>query len=192
MHEAVVTQLEANDIPVVVLYPQTVNDILDSIDLIGQATGAGAQAAALRQEMEERIEAVTDITGGLTADQIVRSCFVVWHDPLMMAGGDTLYDEIIRLAGGINIVADQSSYPAVSLELVLDANPQVMIVGVGMGSGEDLPLQFLLEEPLLEGTDARQNDRVYSIDQDVVGRAGPRIVDAIEQFAVFIHPELFD
>ena len=28
--------------------------------------------------------------------------------------------------------------------------------------------------------------------QDIVGRAGPRIVDAIESFATYLHPELFN
>jgi iron complex transport system substrate-binding protein len=66
-----------------------------------------------------------------------------------------------------------------------------MIAGVGMGTGADAPLQFALTEPRLRNTDARLNNRVYAIDVDLVGRAGPRIVDALEQFARFTHPELF-
>ena len=66
-----------------------------------------------------------------------------------------------------------------------------MIAGVGMGTGADAPLQFAMTEPRLRNTDARQNNRVYAIDIDLAGRAGPRIADALEQFARFIHPELF-
>jgi iron complex transport system substrate-binding protein len=43
----------------------------------------------------------------------------------------------------------------------------------------------------LRSTDARRNNRVYEIDVDLAGRPGPRIVDALEKFAQFIHPELF-
>ncbi len=67
----------------------------------------------------------------------------------------------------------------------------VPVAGVGLGSGADAPLKFAMTEPRLRNTDARQNNRVYSIDVDLVGRAGPRIVYALEQFAKCIHPEIF-
>jgi iron complex transport system substrate-binding protein len=187
MHEEIVGQLEELGIATVVLAPQTIDEILASIELVGLAASAEDEAAALIA----RIEAVAALTEGLTPEEMVRTCFVVWHDPLMLAGGDTLYEELIRVAGGSNIISDQSDYPSIDLEEVIVADPQVIIVGVGMGTGEDLPLQFLLDEPVLAVVSARQNDRVYAIDQDIVGRFGPRIVDALEQFASFLHPELF-
>jgi len=67
----------------------------------------------------------------------------------------------------------------------------VIIAGVGMGTGEDLPLQFALTEERLRNVDARINNRVYGINLDLSGRAGPRIVDGLEKFAESIHPELF-
>jgi len=191
IHEEIVGQLEALGIATVVLNPQTIDDILASIDLVGRAAGAEAEATALASEMSARIEAVAAKTAGMTGDDLVRTCFVVWHDPLMLAGGDTIYEELIRTAGGANIVSDQSGYPSIDLEDVIVTDPQVVIVGYGMGDGEDLALQYLRDEPRLAGIAARQNDRIYGIDQDIVGRFGPRIVDALEQFASFLHPELF-
>ena len=67
----------------------------------------------------------------------------------------------------------------------------MMIAGVGMGAGEDLPAHFMRTEPRLWSTDARLNGRVYEVDVDLAGRPGPRIVGALEKFARFIHPELF-
>lgn len=192
MHDEIVLQLEEHEIPVIVLSPQTIDDILDSIEIVGTATGAEEATAELTTDMGNRIEAVKAKTEDLGPEEIVSSCFVVWHDPLMLAGGDTIYEELIKTAGGSNIVSDQEGYPSIDLEQIVLIDPQVIIVGVGMGSGEDLPLQYLLEESLLEGISARQNDRVYAVDQDIVGRFGPRIVDALEQFAAFMHPELFD
>jgi len=191
IHEEIVGQMEALGINVVVLAPQAIDSILGSIELTGRVTGAEEAAAGLLDDMRARIEAVSALTEGLAAGEIVRTCFVVWHDPLMLAGGDTLYEELIRIAGGSNIVSDQSGYPSIDLEEVIVADPQVIIVGVGMGTGEDLALQFLLNEPVLAIVSARQNDRVYAIDQDIVGRFGPRIVEGLEQFAGFLHPELF-
>jgi len=60
-----------------------------------------------------------------------------------------------------------------------------------MGSGEDQPFQYLETESRLQNTEARKNGRIYGIDMDLSGRAGPRIVDGLEQFARCIHPEIF-
>jgi iron complex transport system substrate-binding protein len=60
-----------------------------------------------------------------------------------------------------------------------------------MGTGEDLPWQYVQNEPRLKNTQALLNDRIYKIDGDLIHRPGPRIVEALEQMAHFIHPELF-
>jgi iron complex transport system substrate-binding protein len=66
----------------------------------------------------------------------------------------------------------------------------VIIAGVGMGTGGDAPLEFILDEPRLADVSARVNNRIYSISIDLIGRFGPRIVDALEDLFAYIHPEL--
>jgi iron complex transport system substrate-binding protein len=192
IHEdKVIPQLEGKGLTVVAVNPVTIDAVFESITLIGKVTGAGKEAADLLDDMQKRVKAVTDKTDRLTDAEKPKVLYIVWHDPLMAAGSGTLHDELMRKAGGINVAGDLSSYADISLEAVIAANPQVMIAGVGMGTGEDLPLQFIATESRLEETDARVNNRIYGIDVDLVGRPGPRIVEALEQFAVFIHPELF-
>lgn len=193
IHESeVIPQLEAKGLTVVAVDPTTINEVIEAITLIGKVTGAEKEATSLLADMQSRIKAVTDRTGGLNETEKPKVLYIVWHEPLMAAGSGTLHDELIRTAGGINVAGDLDSYAAISLEVVIAANPQVMIAGVGMGTGEDLPLQFITSEKRLEDTDARINSRIYGIDVDLVGRPGPRIVEALEQFAGFIHPELFE
>jgi iron complex transport system substrate-binding protein len=187
----IIPQLEARGLTVVGVNPTTLDGVLDSITLIGKVTGAEKEAASLVASMRERIKAVTDKTSGLAEAEKPRVLYIVWHDPLMAAGAGTLHDELIRTAGGINVAGDLESYATISLEAVIADNPQVLVAGTGMGTGEDLPYQFITTDERLGETDARENGRVYAIDTDVVGRPGPRIVDALEQFASFIHPELF-
>jgi iron complex transport system substrate-binding protein len=59
-----------------------------------------------------------------------------------------------------------------------------------MGTGEDLPLQYAQTEERLKDTEARLNNRIYGVNMDIIGRPGPRIVDALEEFFAIIHPEL--
>jgi len=188
----VIPNLVQKGITVFALAPKTLDEVLEAITLIGKITGKEEEASGLVAEMSNKIKAVTDETASLSPEQRPRVFYITWQEPLKTAGAGTLHDELIQKAGGTNVARDLTGYAAITLEAVIEANPEVMIAGVGMGTGADAPLQFALTEPRLENTDARQHNRVYDIDVDLVGRAGPRIVEALEQFAQYIHPELFE
>ena len=192
IHEKrIIPQLEAKDLTVFGVNPKTLDEILATIILVGEVTGKETAASELRTEMQKRIEAVTSKTKNLSPEQRPRVFFVTWHDPLKTPGSGTRHDELIAKAGGTNVAEELTGYAGISLEAVIEANPEVIIAGVGMGSGKDLPLQFALNESRLRNTDARRYGQVYAVDVDLAGRPGPRIVDALEKFAEFIHPELF-
>lgn len=192
IHEKqVIPQLEAKGITVIVLAPKTLDGILEAIGLVGKVTGKEKETSRLLAEMQTRIKAVTDATNNLPQSQRPRVLYITWNDPLMTVGAGNLDDDIIRKAGGTNIAQNLSGSATITLEAVIEANPEVIIAGVGMGTGADQPYQFAMTETRLRNTDARQNNRVHAVDMNLAGRAGPRIVDVLEEFARFIHPELF-
>ena len=189
--EEVVPALERVGLTVVCLNPADLEEVLEAITLTGQCTGEEAKASRLAADMRSRIEAITSKTANLTDAQKPRVFLIMWHDPLMSVGLGLRHDLVVE-AGGINIVEELGEeYPSVSLEWVIDKNPEVIIAGVGMGSGEDLTFQFALNEKRLAGVDARRNNRVYPIELDLIGRPGPRIVQGLELMAKMIHPEIF-
>ncbi|MBN1375759.1 MAG: cobalamin-binding protein [Dehalococcoidia bacterium] len=192
MHEKmVIPRLEELGIPVVTLEPETLDEILESIGLVGKATGREKEASEVVLGMHARIKAVTNKTDSLAQAQKPRALYITWYNPFMAAGSGTIQAELIQQAGGVNIASSLTGQAKISLEAVVTANPEVIIAGVGMGAGGDAPFQFALTEPRLADTDAVRNSRVYAVDTDLAGRSGPRITDALEQFAGFIHPELF-
>ncbi len=193
VHEdKIIPQLEAKGLTVFALAPNTLDEVLAAITLVGEATGQEKEASGLVAEMQNRIKAVTDKTDSLSQEKRPRVFYIVWHDPLLTAGSGTFQDDLIRKAGGINIAQDLTSWVTISLEAVIEANPEVMIAGVSHGSLTDLNFQFIKTEPRLRDTDARRNNRVYDVDGNLVSRPGPRIVDGLEKFARFINPELFE
>jgi iron complex transport system substrate-binding protein len=188
----IVPQLEARGLTVIVLDPKNIGEVESAITLVGKVTGKNKEAQALTSSMEKRVKAVTDETAGLTTAQKPSVCFIVWHDPLMIAGSGTFYNELIEKSGGANIGHELTGYSKdFSLENLVMANPGVIIAGVGMGDGGDKTYQFAKSEPRLKDAAAVKNNRVYAIDQDIAGRTGPRIIDALELFAKDIYPELF-
>jgi len=190
--DEIIPVLERLGLTVLTLDPKTLDEVLEAITLTGKCTGKQEAASQLVAEMRNRIRAVTDKTDNLSEAQRPRVFYVMWHEPLRTVSSHTRIHELIGLAGGVNIAQDVGEgYPTISLEAVIQANPQVIIAGSGMGEGDDLPFQFANTESRLKDTDARINNRLYEIYTDLVGRPGPRFVEALEQLAEMIHPELF-
>ncbi len=186
----VIPELEAKGITVLALNPTTMGEVMSAISLVGKVTATSSKASQVVAGMQQRIKAVTDKTDKLTVDQRPKVLYIVWHDPLMASGSGTFHDELIQKAGGTNIIS-ANGYPSISLESVVQSNPDVILAGIGMGDGQDAPLKFAQDEPRLRDISARVKNQVYGVDSSMSGRAGPRIVDVLEEFAKLIHPELF-
>lgn len=189
-HQKEVEQLTKYNIPVIALNPKTVNEVFDTITLVGKVTGRDTQAAALIADMKSRMAKITAQTAQLRDAQRPKVFIVIWYDPIWTVGAGTFHDELIRMAGGINIAGNLSGYTDISLEAVIDANPQIIIAGVGMGTGNDASLKAMLTDERLKNTDARLNNWVYGANMDIISRPGPRLADALEILFKLIHPEL--
>ena len=190
--KTVIPALEELGLTVAALAPGCIDEVLNSITLVGKITGQDKQASRLVNDLRTRTESVANKTRNLAPNQRPKVLYLTWHDPLMTAGTETLTDDIISKAGGQNIAYDISGHKAIDLETIIHRDPQVIIASVGMGAGEDLPWQYVNTEPRLKNTQALVNNRVYKIDGDLIHRPGPRIVEALEQMAQFIHPEPFE
>jgi iron complex transport system substrate-binding protein len=188
--ETVVPELERRGLRVVTLNPTTTEEVLDGITQLGVLTGNEVEASQIVNDMRERIEAVVKKTASLSEDEKPRFLALAWHDPIYAASPANLQGQLIAMAGGTNIAYDITSEP-MGLEAVIARNPQVIIAYTGHGDGRDLPFNWAKTEPRLKNTEAVKNNRVYQIDTNVIGRAGPRIADALEQIAQFLHPEIF-
>jgi len=192
IHEKrIIPQLEAKGLTIFGVNPKTLDEVLVSITLVGEITRKEEEASWLIAGMRNRIKAVTGKTNGLPEDKRPRVFHLTWHNPLMTSGSGTLPYELIHKAGGRNIFPELVGTKGVGLEVIVARDPQVMIAGIGMGSGEDQPFQYLKTETRLQNTEASKNGRIYKVDVDLIGRAGPRIVDGLERFAKCIHPEIF-
>lgn len=181
-----IENLRSFGIPVISLHPANLDDVLDSIVLVGTATGDVESATTLAGELSRRIRAVEMEAEG--SDYHPRVAHIIWSDPLYVSGNGTFQDELIRLAGGKNAFSHVEGWKNVGIEDFIAADPEVLIVnkGSGMGGGEDAIAQYFREEPRFGRVSAIRDQRIFLVDSDTVDRAGPRIVDALEQFATDI------
>jgi len=191
----VIPKLEqfAPETAILVLLTQTesFDVVFEAINLVGKCTDTEDRAAQLVAEMKDRIKAVTDKTDNLPESDRPKVLYIVWHEPIFAIGGGTLGNTLIEAAGGVNIFQESIGAPIVDLETIIDRNPDIILGSSAVGAGADLPYQFALNEERLGIVNARINNRVYGVNDDLTGRPGPRIVEGLELLAKYIHPEIF-
>ena len=180
---------------VLVLNPTNISGVLQNIDLVGNATGKNAEAAALVKSIQSRIEAVANKLADVETKPKVY--YEVWYDStsLWSAGSKAWQNELIEKAGGVNIFVDQNvDYFQASAEAVIERSPDVILLpSQGMGFGDPFwgNLDDVRARPGWNSISAVQNNRLCQVDSDTISRAGPRVADAVEELARFFHPELF-
>jgi iron complex transport system substrate-binding protein len=169
---------------IIILDPIILNDVIDNIDLIGKATNRTEEAKVLIEDMETRIDAVEDYTYNNAPKDQIKVLYVVWFgeegDP-WVAGDNNHVDDLIEKAGGTNVISDFEGFETESLEVIVSANPQVIICS----QNEVYPTQsreLILADSRLSTLDAVKNGKVYDVNADIVDRPGPRIVEGLERF----------
>jgi iron complex transport system substrate-binding protein len=185
---AALNQLLEADVPVFVLADfNTIDDIRANIRLLGQVTGTEVRAEAMINQMDARLAAVHEKVKDQTP---VR---VLYYEPggVTYGPGSTV-DEIITLAGGINVIgeADLGPYPLISAEYVLTVDPDVILLGAGFASTDD-PLAWFTDDPVFSGLRAVQNGRVYAMSDAHMTNVSQYVVLGVEDVARALYPQAF-
>lgn len=185
---AQLAQLEEKGIPYIILAARTLEDVFKDIKLVGLMTGHIDDATALVSSLEARVAAVTEKTSdvNLTKPRV----FVEFY-PLWTYGPGSFGDDLIKLAGGTNVAANTSAeYVPVTDEFVIAQDPQVIVYTIGSNYNGTTPTT-ISSRPGWSGISAVASGKMYSVDDNLVSRYGPRIVDGLEALAKILHPELF-
>jgi iron complex transport system substrate-binding protein len=179
------TKLENLGIKVFVVDPSTLDAVYTDLTSLGQLMGVSPQATKVVADMKQRAAVVEQKVAGLSKPTV----FVeIYSKPLMTAGKGTFIDNLVGLAGGTNIgSAAGAGYPAFSSEVLFKDNPDVYIATTGSMAS---PTQ-IAKRSGYDGLKAVKDGRVYVIEDNLLVRSGPRLVDGLEQLAQAIHPEVF-
>jgi len=183
----VVPALQERGITVFVADSQTVAETLETILVIGQATGHEEAAETLVAQMQVRIDAVQE----KVKDAPRLKVFWELGPELYTAGPDSFINDLIVMAGGENVAADADSpWPQLTVEAIILKDPDVIVLAdhnYGQTS------EMVAERPGWEDINAVKEGNVIEItNDDIVSRPGPRIVEGLEFLAKAFHPDLFE
>ncbi|HSO73402.1 MAG TPA: cobalamin-binding protein [Blastocatellia bacterium] len=174
-----VYNLDEVSIPVYVSDPRGVDGVLESILRIGELTGATVRAQELKSELSARIEGVRTRLSGRERPRVL--C-ILGSSPLITIGARSFITDLINQAGGQSISEELAGdYPQYSLETAVAKRPEVIFNQTGEAG---IPER-------LKPTPAGRSGRVFQLDDNLLMRPGPRIVDGLEQMARKLHPEVF-
>jgi iron complex transport system substrate-binding protein len=182
-----VGQLTRVGIPIFALKPDGYAGILDAIRLLGRLLQAEAPAAALVRAMDEQASRIQRAVAGRPRPRVL---YLVWSDPAIAAGPASFIHDLIRIAGGENVVTERTvPYPRVSLEEVVARAPEVILVARHL-EAMDRPAVITLDAAW-QAIPAVRSDRLVPVPGDTIHRFGPRVVEGLGHIAKAIHPEAF-
>ncbi len=183
--QAAVESLQALGVTVLALDADTIEEVAANIRLVGRATGTEAEAGRIADDMLRRAGAVRRRTAAGPAGKRPRVVYFLWDEPLKAGGPGTFIGQMIVDAGGENLFADASQqYPQVSDEAVLVRDPDLILTSDHGNIG--LPAR-LARRPGWAALKAVRAGRVVALDEELMARPGPRLIDGLESVAKAIH-----
>lgn len=180
-------RLKAFGIPVYTVNPNGIDPIIHSIGEIGAVLDARHEADAVTSRMRAQLAAIDRAVA--KAPRRPRLFFQIGVSPIVSVGRHTFLDEVIRRAGGENVVTSRTPYPRFSREEVLALAPEMIVItSMARGEGFEGVKKGWESWPQLP---AVSNKAIHVVDSDILDRPTPRVVDGLAGLAALIHPALF-
>jgi ABC-type Fe3+-hydroxamate transport system substrate-binding protein len=161
------------DFPVWISDVNNLDDALEMIVAIGEITNKTPEAQQIANQITVNF-AQLQTSIRIAIGNKIKTCYLIWKDPFMTAGGDTFINDMIKRSGFQNMFEDQKRYPVVSLQQLQTANCQLLLL-----SSEPYPFkQKHVEElqPLLPHT------KIILVDGEMFSWYGSRLLKAPAYF----------
>lgn len=169
--------------------PTTLEEMYTNLANVAKLTGD--DASELIASLQARVAAVDEKIAPLSSrPSVFYEIDATDPNKPWTYGPGTFGDLLIERAGGSNIgnIAFDP-YPQLSLEQIVVANPSFIILGDSMWG---VTPESVLEREGWSTIYAVQNNQIFPIDDNLISRPGPRLVDGLEAIAKILRPELFD
>ncbi len=178
-------KLEGVGMKVAVLYgEESFEGVYEIMQKLGAVLNAKEKADVIISDMEQKIEMVENKVKALERPSVY---YVVGYGKYgdYTAGKDTFISRIIEMAGGKNAAYDVEGWKY-SLEKLIEKNPDIIICSKYFDTKAGIK-----NTNGYNSLNAVKEGRLYEIDNNMLDRQGPRLVDGLLEMAKIIHPEAF-
>lgn len=177
IQEEAVKALEGMGITVVVTEAESFEAIYKSIEIIGRITETDTKAEEIVAGMKNKIAEIQEKTKDKKKPTVF---YVVWTDPLTTAGSKTFINDVIKVAGGLNVAEKVEGWANYSTEQLIKDNPEMLVAALH-STDKGMNKEDLSKNQIFSKLECVKQGKVYVMaDDNVISRPGPRIVQAIE------------
>ncbi|WP_019639285.1 ABC transporter substrate-binding protein [Paenibacillus fonticola] len=169
--------------------PTNLDETLAHIRTVGEITDRQKEAEEVVTQMEKERDIVLDAVKSLTPDQ--KKKVYIEFSPGWTVGKGVFMDELITLAGGVNVASDLEGWNEINEENIIKANPDVILFAKNVVDENNKTIGDMIKAR--GGWDqitAVKEDRVVGMDDNLLSRPGPRVTQGLIEMARAIYPEL--
>jgi iron complex transport system substrate-binding protein len=158
--------------------------VYETIQKLGVILDVEDEAGKVIVDMKERVQDVTERVAGRETPSVY---YVLGYGKGgdFTAGSDTFISQMIKMAGGRNSADDVRGW-IYSLEKIIENDPDILVCSKYYDSKNGIMNTSGYQE-----LTAVKNGKIFEVDNDVIDRQGPRLVEGLEAFARIFHPEAF-
>lgn len=165
--------------------PQRLADVPAVTRRIAEVAGAPEAGERLVAALQRDMDAVRRRVAGAPPP---RTLMLVGQEPLVAVGPESFLGDLLVAAGAANVAPARGPWPRLNLEVVIAADPEVIVdCSLGTEAGT-ATLDFWARFPSLA---AVRSDRVHPCRFFEVLRPGPRLALAFVELARLLHPDRF-
>ncbi len=171
--------LRKQGLRVMQLKPSTLHQVFESILQLGTLTNKKGGAVKVVEEMKRELQELKANAG----NRLKRVYVEEWSNPPMASGN--WVPELIGFAGGISLTKPGERSRKITKQELLNFNPEYVFLSI-CGAGEAPSAKKFLEKPGLTEIEAVKNKRVFTLNDSLLNRPGPRLVEGARKMREFI------
>ena len=172
----------------------SLKDIEEDILFIGACVGKSAEAEAIVDDMQEKLDTFSEIGSSIPEEEKKTVLFELYtpsadNPVIYTAGNGTYINEMLELIGAVNVAAAETDqWPALSEEAAVAADPDVILTA-DMYTPD--VINTILTMSGWENVTAVKNQDVYQLSSDDVNQPNHHVIDAMIEMAQAVYPDRY-
>ncbi len=177
-----INHLRSLGIKVLTTNSGNISEIMSNILTIGKIGNKLAIARNVTRNMTQRIDKVKKFSSSLSSSSRKPSVFyVIWYPSLWTGGKGTYVNNLINMAGGVNVAGGLNGWKIINKEVLIYKNPDIIICPSAMYGAPNVCSE-IRNDSVLSNLKAVKDNKMYVVNANIVNRPGPRIVDGLDFF----------
>ena len=195
-YKGLVEKLKNGGVTVVSLQPRGVNEMYDYWKALGALTGKERQAGEMIEKFQAGLSAVRSLARTIPEKGRKKVYFEAIHNKMKTFAPASMAIFALQAAGGVNVADDALSIRGTNIaaygkEHILSHAEEIDVYLAQNGTMNRSTIRRIKEEAGFRAIKAVKNDQIYIIDEMIVSRPTPRLLDGIYEIGRILYPERF-